>query len=304
VTMFHHLEDRPDFGPLHSRGWAFQERHLARRIVFFMGGGMTWMCKESEHNEMGIDREIRSFVTLFDRASTGEWLNFLHSYSFSRLSFQKDRLPAIAGIANEIGKKRRDKYHLGVWENDIEKQLIWRPQSLKHHPENERKDQKDLPSWCWASLGGGTRFLVDWLPSPSSSRHSWFAESEAVASALLNRQANSLLVRGVISHALVRLSMEGISPCCFIPLTNSRELRTNSLERSFLGIGLVGAPVFELLSGGAESRVVGIAAFDRAQYSTVIVLPLVRSFRKEGDLWYVTFAVLAYALANEGQQLR
>jgi hypothetical protein len=248
-----------------------------------MGGGMTWMCKESEHNEMGIDRKIRSWVTLLDRASTGEWLHFLGRYSLSLLSFQKDRLPAIAGIANEIGKKRGDKYHLGVWENDIEKQLIWRPQSLKYHPDNERKDQKDLPSWCWASLGGGTDFLVDWLPSPSSSGHSWFAESEAVASALLKRQTNSLLVRGVISHAHVRLSMDGISYCCFIPLTNSIELHTNSLENSFLGI--LGEPVFELLSVGAESRVVGIAAFDRAEYSSVIVLPLVRSFRKEGDLW-------------------
>lgn len=151
---------------------------------------------------------------------------------------------------------------MGVWENDIEKQLISRPQSLKYHPDNERKDQKDLPSWCWASLGGGIDFLVDWLPSPSSSSHSWFAESEAVASALLNRQANSLLVRGVISHAHVRLSMEEISHRCFGPLTNSRKLRTNSLEKSFLGI--LGTPVFELLSGGAESRVVGIAAFDRA----------------------------------------
>jgi hypothetical protein len=148
VTMFHHLEDRPDFGPLRIRGWTHQEWHLARRIIFFMGGGMIWMCKESEHNEMGIDREIRSWVTLFGRASTGEWLHFLGCYSFSLLSFQKDRLPAIAGIANEIGKKRRDKYHLGVWENDIEKLLIWRPQSLKYHPGNERKDQRDLPSWC------------------------------------------------------------------------------------------------------------------------------------------------------------
>ena len=40
-----------DASPLSSRGWAFQERVLARRIIFFTSTQMYWQCGEGIHCE-------------------------------------------------------------------------------------------------------------------------------------------------------------------------------------------------------------------------------------------------------------
>ena len=60
----------------------------------------------------------------------------------------------VQGVANEMQKMRSDRYHTGVWEKDLEKQLVWMP-DLNHSTENIL----ELASWCWASRDGPKSFL-------------------------------------------------------------------------------------------------------------------------------------------------
>ncbi|KAI0435659.1 heterokaryon incompatibility protein-domain-containing protein [Xylaria telfairii] len=55
----------PAHGPLASRGWALQERYLARRMVFFMPGGISWHC----HNTTLDEQSSRAYFELFEHLS-------------------------------------------------------------------------------------------------------------------------------------------------------------------------------------------------------------------------------------------
>jgi hypothetical protein len=125
ITMLNCLETRPEYGPLRKRAWAFQEWQLARRILFFMPGGVSWMCKKIVLDERGPEDQLGFMFPLVDWNSTWQWLQFLLWYSGSNLSVHTDRIPAIQGLVYEMQWKRLDDYHLGLWEKDIEKQLVW-----------------------------------------------------------------------------------------------------------------------------------------------------------------------------------
>jgi hypothetical protein len=141
---------------LRNRGWAFQEWHLARRIVFFMPAGITWLCKSEKQHEVSF--RLRGTIPLLDWSSTWAWLEFLTHFSGAALSIPTDRLVAIQGITNEIQKKWTDLYRLGVFEKQPGMQLIWMPKR-----NDASQDVSGLPSWSWASLGGMKNFIPTFL---------------------------------------------------------------------------------------------------------------------------------------------
>ncbi|EAA28747.1 HET-domain-containing protein [Neurospora crassa] len=86
--------------PLFTRGWAFQEWVLARRIVFWAQDRMCWHCAKGCARDDG--RHVST--SLFERYNT--WVEIVTHYSGRELTYPTDRLMAISGIANEIHKKR------------------------------------------------------------------------------------------------------------------------------------------------------------------------------------------------------
>lgn len=148
----------PNRGPLRARAWAFQEWHLARRLLFFMPGGMSWLCRESELTERGNYRDLG----LAERKS---WLHLLSSYSSKSLTYPSDRIHAIRGIVAQMQKTRNDEFlfDYGVWQNGLIEQLVWR-----QYEQNFDKDALQLPTWSWAATGGekawcigGDRYVTD-----------------------------------------------------------------------------------------------------------------------------------------------
>jgi len=75
----------PTLSPLHYRAWAFQERLLARRIVAFMSGGISWDYKGMKIDECGHHRSF----WLFENQS---WYTLLESYTSKALTFPSDRI--------------------------------------------------------------------------------------------------------------------------------------------------------------------------------------------------------------------
>ncbi|OAL44083.1 HET-domain-containing protein [Pyrenochaeta sp. DS3sAY3a] len=140
---------------LATRAWTLQEKLLPPRTIHFGDRGAFWECRLKKANEFLPDGFSGDFsIGLISQKHTYNfrmWWGFiLSSYSAADLTFQSDKLPAIAGIARSIAKKRGGQYLAGMWREDLEMQLCWRVQD----PQN--KPQWRAPSWAWASVNGRT----------------------------------------------------------------------------------------------------------------------------------------------------
>ena len=155
--------DLPTHGPLYERAWALQEAYLARRLVTFMPRSMEWKCTGSRYN-LGFHEE-------------GSWFTLLEKFGKKKLTYPKDRIPAISGIAAEMQKSgifskilarsqnpgnagatpavgHTFNFASGLWNHDLPKQLLWR------FPEHKKGGQRlDLPSWSWATTEGRKLWL-------------------------------------------------------------------------------------------------------------------------------------------------
>lgn len=141
------LDEYPENGPLQQRAWALQEAYLARRSVHFMPGGMSWSCqciRLDERRRMGQARLMEN------------WYFVLQKYSRCKLTYKKDRLPAIKGLARVFEEEKGVGYHMGILDVDIEKQLLWILKGFASPSDT----LDDVPSWSWASQGGPKSFAI------------------------------------------------------------------------------------------------------------------------------------------------
>jgi len=150
---------KPEHGPLHTRAWAYQEKHLAQRIMFFMPNKMFWQCGTYMASEKGTS------VGVDDYSRDMPWPDLLSEYTSKRLTKSRDRLYALRGIVDKVQKLREDdfRHEYGVWADGLHEQLLWR--QTETVPEDE---SLDIPTWSWASIGGRKIWCV---PHYSILRH-------------------------------------------------------------------------------------------------------------------------------------
>lgn len=55
-----------------------------------------------------------------------KWYRMLYAYSNLCLTYENDRLPALAGIASLFAKKLNDEYIAGLWRKDLVFGLIFK----------------------------------------------------------------------------------------------------------------------------------------------------------------------------------
>ncbi|KAH9203276.1 heterokaryon incompatibility protein-domain-containing protein [Leptodontidium sp. 2 PMI_412] len=98
------------------RGWAYQERLLARQIVHFTSEEMVWECKPQQTRECsspsGLQEGRSEFESLLEggRKSWWSWQMLLTRYTTLQLSKEEDRLPAISGIATSCTAKGENRF--------------------------------------------------------------------------------------------------------------------------------------------------------------------------------------------------
>ncbi|EON95747.1 putative het domain protein [Phaeoacremonium minimum UCRPA7] len=144
--------------PLLTRGWVYQERLLARRIIHFTRNEVIWECKEAMscecgHNEGAWKMVKREAPSLSDMT----WSGICAEYTKTELSIDADKLPALSGVARRFGEAHGWTYLAGVWREDPDlcALLLWF--SSKSHV---RKRIPGLPSWSWASVEAARFFPV------------------------------------------------------------------------------------------------------------------------------------------------
>lgn len=142
---------------LATRAWALQEKLLPPRTIHFGDRGAFWECRLETANEFlpnGFPGDYTfSLIGKKQRRHFQIWWELVvRLYSAANLTFQSDKLPAIAGIARSVAKERGGQYLAGMWRENLEIQLCWQAQ----HPQS--KPQWRAPSWAWASASGPTSY--------------------------------------------------------------------------------------------------------------------------------------------------
>lgn len=143
--------------PLSSRGWALQERMVAQRILHYTPGEMFWecsthLCGESPLIEAQKPKKLTSKLaglrhyqirrslgleTSTDSQQTtnlaaddilSDWLECIELYASRKLTFQSNKLPAVAGLAAifQGTLPGAGQYLAGLWSGYITRCLEWR----------------------------------------------------------------------------------------------------------------------------------------------------------------------------------
>lgn len=153
---------------LHRRGWVFQERILAPRVVYFANDQVFWECfneLKCERFPHGIPlghsskRLLRKWMDLAH--SNGElelcsdrvffhWSDLVNSYSRCELTNESDRLIALSGLVQIFQDFTGDEYLAGLWRQNLREHLAWNTTTLA--PGSVSRSMH--PSWSWASVTG------------------------------------------------------------------------------------------------------------------------------------------------------
>jgi hypothetical protein len=176
--------------PLDQRAWAFQESMLSPRVLAFEASDVYWRCDSGHFCECGGIHDAsklvqRDIVRTLDRwlvdvekishdkrehALFKGWRWLVEMYTQRDLSFDKDRLVALSGIASKVQSRLEDSYHAGMWERDMIQSLLWHTgDGLDYGDRGIYTDRTGwmtseytAPSWSWASVAAP----VSWAPLP------------------------------------------------------------------------------------------------------------------------------------------
>ena len=82
------------------------------------------------------------------------WKNIVETFSSQLLTNPKDKLPAIAGLAQKFRSISGDRYLAGLWESRLLHDLMWKvePPLKSTTKQPWRRLAWRAPSWSWASL--------------------------------------------------------------------------------------------------------------------------------------------------------
>ena len=159
--------------PLDKRGWVFQERYLAPRVLHFCRDQLFWECRE--HTVCETYPQELPLVSLYYTAAflksleknrqriaqrlggnkIGEtdwedlWTTLVFLYSPKNLSVPGDKLVALSGVAKNVIPHMKDAYIAGMYRKNLERLLIWQVSISTSRPPGYR-----APSWSWASVDG------------------------------------------------------------------------------------------------------------------------------------------------------
>jgi hypothetical protein len=162
-----------EYSEWNSRGWTFQERQLASRIIFFGKRGVHFECcsfRRSEDFPAVIGRDFRwqRLLNSADKEWTHYWTMWtalVEEYSTRQFTYCKDKIPAIGSLARIFHERLKElvpvgpsfDYMAGMWSVNLELDLLWQAQ-----PPVGLERVENAPSWSWLSV-----------KSPVLAAHSW-----------------------------------------------------------------------------------------------------------------------------------
>lgn len=181
--------------PVFSRGWTFQERFLASRVVHFTAEELAWECleesacqcagPETHPQSRAAARAMAKYAAeggqtmqpklLYNPShwrDMGEmelrrcWHDMVEDHSCLELTFESDVFPATSGLAKGLRRVRESGYLAGLWETSLLADLCWYvpsrrvPSASSEVAPKSRPSRWRAPTWSWASVLGPVRFMT------------------------------------------------------------------------------------------------------------------------------------------------
>lgn len=161
-----------------QRCWTYQEQEMSTRLLLFGSLRFYFRCDKylwTEGYEDPLDIStwgILSQVTRFKESHITSrelyqcWDELTTNYGTRSVTFDKDRLPAIAGLARIVGEALQDQYLAGLWKGHLFVGLVWRSidamssRSLRTHLQNIRQRNYVAPSWSWAACPAAGGWII------------------------------------------------------------------------------------------------------------------------------------------------
>jgi Heterokaryon incompatibility protein (HET) len=164
----------PDRTYTDRRAWCFQETFLAPRSIYFHRDQLYWRCRLLRANEtfpQGLDHSNPPLRVQTEQWHDGEpsiqkliteWMGLVPFYTRGSLTYWKDRLIAVSGIARVLRQKysldhdvevfkKGAHYLAGLWRHNLEQQLLWYA-VLPWSSDHSRPPSPYGPTWSWASV--------------------------------------------------------------------------------------------------------------------------------------------------------
>ena len=243
VSITEDFEQFPRYTPLFARAWVMQEWILSRRSILFLKDAIVWSCQRGSENERGDSLSLT-------RPKLDDWQQFVCQYTLKDLTYGKDRLNAINGLANIMQRNRPDKYFAGLWDGDMPNALLWRVRGDK----NLSQELSHLPSWSWARHSGPMCFQL-------------LGNSKFNGSESRSKLSNVCKVLGLTGSGALQLQTS------VLPVIGTEEFRyhPNSKYKSFLKSGFRGYSSARQVRSLRESSMASLEAsvLDREGLSVV-----------------------------------
>ena len=189
--------------PLTWRGWAMQERELAKRKVYFTSRQMLWQCQQTTVTEgeralqhLPLAQAISNDIF----KACAWWLQMVGRYTMCDFTNPSDRVVAISGLAREFGALIGDQYLAGHWRKFLLPLLLW---SILFSESRDGETQDSGPSWSWLATECRCNYILGrlWLDSVATIV---CAETQAANSNAFGRAtARSIAVSAPVIHSTV-----------------------------------------------------------------------------------------------------
>lgn len=179
-----------ELSPLDERAWVLQERVLAPRQLHFCRSQVFWECRNlraSEalplrHFDGHVSPEpdysrivlLKEFAKFLEEANSGgdhqtsftpydlpaatwklyvSWITITNRYARLGMTYPRDKLVALSGLAQRVKEATSDVYLAGLWKGYLHVHLLWcgygvREGHARHRP-------LCAPTWTWASYSSG-----------------------------------------------------------------------------------------------------------------------------------------------------
>ena len=93
------------------------------------------------------------------------WRRIVIQYMTLTLTLPADRLPAIAGVAEMVGKARKASYLAGLWSDSLQHDLLWYRSENSAVPQPESVRLR-APTWSWAAVEGPVSYSQHLFHTP------------------------------------------------------------------------------------------------------------------------------------------